>query len=332
MIEGTLLRFRCRLTSPFHTARQEYPSLRKGAPFVPGSTLRGAVLAYLIALHCPEERMSALRERREPEEVRRFHLECSADCPVRPFFADPPTVRFSFGHFEGEWRFQRLTRIALERSGGSVASGAFLNAEAVEAGAEFTFEVILTSGGPTPETVEAGVRGASEMGIGGLRSIGLGRFAVLEVERRPLEEHLDGLYRQMPPIQGGEEVRWTFTTPYVLSGGHSPWTPDPQAIRRRLEAELAAVVRSVGVDLELPTFSRVDMALRPEFLARWSYERGCREFYLVAWPGSALTVVPDRPGDLERVLALAQAFGLGPASEWGFGRFSVTVEDGGALP
>jgi len=325
-IGGLILHFRCYLTSSFHTTRQEYASLWKCAPFIPGSTLRGAVLSHLIRVYCPSERMATLEGLREPGEITAFHRRCEEECPVRSFFTDLSLVRFSFGQFEGKWQFQEQTRIALAREAGSVAEGAIVSVEAVEAKTPFTFEVCLLAGGPTPEVVEAGVRGAAETGIGGLRSIGLGQFAVEKVAALPLADHVADLRAHLPLYLDEGPVCLTFATPYVLADGQSPWNGDPEALARQLERELAGAARAAQVEVDLPAIEWVDAALRPDFVGRWSYERGCRENRLVAWPGSTLTLHLGEPGDLETALALAQVFGLGDWATLGFGRFEVRAE------
>jgi len=327
-IGGAILQFHCRLTSSFHTTRQEYASLWKCAPFIPGSTLRGAALSHLIQVHCTPERIATLEGLEEPEEIAAFHCRCEEDCPVRSFFAEPSPVCFSFGQFEGKWRFQEQTRIALAREAGSVAEGAIVSVETVEAGTPFTFEVCLLGSGPTPEVIEAGVRGAAGVGIGGLRSIGLGQFAVKKVTSRPLGDHVADLRVHLPLHLDEGPLRLTFTTPYVLADGQSSWDGDPEALAQRLEAELEGAAQAAGVEVSLPGIGWVDAALHPDFIGRWSYERGCRENRLVAWPGSTLTLHLSEPGDLETALALAQAFGLGDWATWGFGRFEVAAKGG----
>lgn len=319
--EGTFLLFRCRLLSPFHTTRQEYASLWKCAPFILGSTLRGALLSHLVTTYYDDAAIQAGTYQTEGI--------------VAPFFASPPRIYFSFGHFLDEVGrgLEAHTRIAIEREHGSVAEGALLSVEAVSAGTEFTFEVLLSyDDGALARLVEEGVRRmAGTTGLGGLRSIGLGQFAVEEVASRPLADHVADLRAHLPLHLDEGPVRLTFTTPYVLADGQSPWDGDPTALARRLERELAEAVRLAGGDeVNPPTIERVDAALRPDFVGRWSYERGCRENRLVAWPGSRLTLHLSEPGDLETTLALAQTFGLGGWNEWGFGRFKVTVQ--GALP
>jgi len=317
-LEGTFLLFRCRLLSPFHTTRQEYANLWKCASFVLGSTLRGSLLSYLVTTHYDDADIQAGTYQTEGV--------------VAPFFASPPRAYFSFGRFpeEVERRMESHTRIAIEREHGSVAEGALLSVEAVPARTPFTFEVLLPyDDGALARLVEEGVRRmAGATGLGGLRSIGLGQFAVEEVASRPLADHVADLHAHLPLHLDEGSVRLTFTTPYVLTDGQSPWGGDPEVLARRLENELAEAARAVGVEATLPAIERVDAALRPDFVGRWSYERGCRENRLVAWPGSTLTLHLGDSGDLEMALAPAQAFGLGGWNEWGFGRFEVAAESG----
>ena len=151
--EGTFLLFRCRLLSPFHTTRQEYAGLWKCAPFVLGSTLRGALLSHLVTTHYDDAAIQAGTYQTEGI--------------VAPFFASPPRIYFSFGHFLDEVGrgLEAHTRIAIEREHGSVAEGALLSVEAVSAGTEFTFEVLLSyDDGALARLVEEGLDGIEVSG------------------------------------------------------------------------------------------------------------------------------------------------------------------------
>ena len=69
---------------------------------------------------------------------------------------------------------------------------------------------------------------------------------------------------------------------------------------------------------------RVDARLRPDFIGRFSYERGLRENRLVAWAGSEMTLhLSHGASDLSEQLAIASILGIGEWSEWGYGRFEV---------
>jgi hypothetical protein len=313
------LHFRCHLTSPFHTTRQEYASLWKCAPFVLGSTLRGALLSCLVTTHYDDAAIQAGTYQTEGI--------------VAPFFVSPPRAYFSFGRFPDkvERQMESHTRIAIKREHGSVAGGALLSVEVVPAGTSFVFDVLLPDDdGMLAWIVEEGMRQMTEMtGLGGLRSIGLGQFAIEEekgVTSLPLADHIADLRAHLPLYLDEGPLRLTLTTPYVLADGQSPWDGDPAALAQRLERELAEAAQAAGVEVDPPTIERVDAALRPDFIGRWSFERGCRENRLVAWPDSTLTLHLSETGDLETALALAQAFGLGDWSEWGFGRFEVEPE------
>ena len=110
-MDGQAVKFHCRLTSPFHTSRQKYANLAKCAPFIMGSTFRGAVLQYLIEAHCPEERLTALRGMDDPTRVTAYHVGCDLDCPVRPFFTEAERIWYSFAALP-ETAFGSATRIA----------------------------------------------------------------------------------------------------------------------------------------------------------------------------------------------------------------------------
>jgi len=313
-VTGRALLFRCRLTSPFHTTRQEYANLWKCAPFVLGSTLRGAILSYLITTHYSDAAIQA--------------GDFQDEGIVAPFFASPPRAYFSFGRFPDpvEQQMESHSRIAIEREHGSVAEGALLSVEAVSAGTTFEFDVLLLGDdGTLARIVEQGVRHmAGITGLGGLRSVGLGQFTVEGVTSRPLADHIADLHGLLPVMYlDGRMLGLEFITPYVLADGQSPWRGESSALAEQLENQLAEAAQVAGVSAVPPAIEHVDIELRPDFVGRWSYERGEREHRFVAWPGSRLTLHLGDPGDLETTLALANVFGVGEWAEWGFGRFRV---------
>lgn len=310
---GRVLHFRCRLTSPFHTTRQEYANLWKCAPFVLGSTLRGALLSHLIVTHYDDVDIQAGAY--ETKGV------------VAPFFASPPCAYFSLGRFpdDVELQMESHTRITIERHRGSVAEGALLSIEAVPAGTPFEFDTLLPGDdGTLAQLVERGVREmVGTVGIGGLRSIGLGQFAVEDIRPSSLPDHVDAVRLALPsPL--GQHMRLTFTTPYVLADGQSPWNGDLTELAQRLQGELQKAAHIAGVSA--PVVQQTDARIRPDFVGRWSFEGECRENRLVAWPGSILRLQMDGSGDSTTTLAMALAFGIGEWAEWGFGRFEVAVE------
>jgi hypothetical protein len=331
LIQGKTLRFRCRTTSPFNTSRQEYANLIKCAPFILGSTIRGALLRYLIETHCPAERIAHLATLRESAAISTYHRDCKRDCVVKPFFVSQSLISFSFGHFAGDEKiYGALTRIAIERRYGSVAEGAIVNVEVIKPGVEFDFEITLL--GKTmvlTNEVKSAIEAVGTLyGLGRLRSIGLGRFAVERVEALPWADVVEKRIGEWMRIDMAPRLTVEFVTPYVLSAGEGP-PPSftREALARRVRDEIQDAVSTVTGEPadELP-LSGVDMTLKPEYISRFSYERGVRENRLVAWTGSSLTLHFDsQPLELQEYLAIASLIGLGEWREWGYGRFRARL-------
>ena len=325
MIEGRAITFRCRLTSPFHTARQTYANLAKCAPFILGSTIRGAVLKYLIEAHCPKDKIVALRQLNDPQQVTAYHLACDLDCPARPFFQHREHIWFTCALLNEE-RFGSVTRIALSRRTASVAEGGIFNVEIATPGTEFAFEVFLL--GPAQElvdTVEDAVRAVGcWSGLGGHRSVGFGRFELLgqpqvdEFDDRITKELLS--WRQSNP-----SPTLVFLTPLVLGEEVGLETLTGERLAAWLATEIQRTVSQVSGDEPDPLpIERVDFRLKPEFVGRFSYERGLRENRLVAWQGSQMTLHPRNGARLDsEQLAIAAVLGIGEWNRWGFGRFRL---------
>ena len=144
--------------------------------------------------------------------------------------------------------------------------------------------------------------------------MGLGQFAVTEVQEQPLQ--IEAL-----PLAPAASVKLTFVTPYILADGQAPWDSAPEALGRRMTGELARLLADLALSVRAPTIARVDVALQPDFVGRWSYEEGARLNRLAAWPGSVFTLTFAEPGDVTEALAIARAFGWGEWAEVGFGRF-----------
>ena len=323
MIEGGVLRFNCLTTSPFHTSRREYASLLKCAPFILGSTIRGALLKYLIETNCSKEKIAELRSMSDPGEIAAFHRNCEIDCVVKPFFAEEPLVWFSFGHFaKGSYQF--VTRIAIARENRSVAEGAIVNIEAIEPGTEFSFEIILFGEAlGVAETVRSVMKQVGELrGFGHLRSIGFGRFEVLSIEEKDFADYVDERIGTLPPFD--DKVKMVFTTPFVFGEGMRPYPLEGHALARHIAEHIRATASRVIEEVALLAIERVDARLRPDFIGRFSYERGLRENRLVAWAGSEMTLhLSHGASDLSEQLAIASILGIGEWSEWGYGRFEV---------
>jgi hypothetical protein len=326
MIEGKAVTFGCRLTSPFHTARQTYANLAKCAPFILGSTIRGAVLKYLIEAHCPPDRIADLRQLHEPEQVAAYHLACDRDCPARPFFQHPEHIWFTCAALDEE-KFGSATRIALSRRTASVAEGAIFNVEMATPGTEFAFEVFLlgpaaTLVGTVKDAVEAVGRWG---GLGGHRSIGFGRFELLDDQPQVdgFDDRITDELLSWP--QASSSPTLVFLTPLVLGEEVGLEKVTGEGLAAWLATEIQRIAWQVsGGELPPLPIERVDFQLKPEFVGRFSYERGLRENRLVAWQGSQMTLHLENGTALDsEQLAIAAVLGIGEWNHWGFGRFRL---------
>lgn len=316
MLTGQWVQVKCQLTSAFHTRRQGYANLWKCAPFVLGSTLRGALLTALIATAYDDAAIQ--------------NEDYKTQGPAAPFFAMPLQAYFTFGRFpeDVEACMESHARITLERGNQSVAEGALLSVEAVKAGTPFEFDVLLPGDdGTVAQTVmDAVALMAETTSLGSLRSLGMGQFKVDSSATAGLDTYL----QRFKPSKMGKSFTLTWTTPYVLAAGEIPWTGDPAVMTQKLNTELRQLLQTLSPQIAPPVFERVDTRIKPDFVGRWSFENGARENRLVAWPGSAFTVHVTEPGDWDAALRLAQAFGWGEWAEWGFGRWACEPAAGHA--
>jgi hypothetical protein len=316
--EGIVLEFQCTTTSLFHTARQEYDNLIKCAPFVLGTTLRGAVLNHLIRQHCPPSLLDVLEQLTDPSEIAQAHQSCDIDCPVKAFYEDTPSIHFSFGILRGDPQIMR-TRIALERSTTSVAEGAIVSLEAFPPKTDFNFAVILEGeASDMKDIVIEAVRDVGRiLGIGRLRSIGFGHFEIRLCTDEALSSYIERKRQGKPEEFWGNaptSLIIEFTTPYVLEGGEQAPSVDGAILAQKLESEFAGQI-AIG---------NVEAQIQPDFVSRFSFESHVREHHLVAWPGSRfiLTEIQVQPG-WQETLVESLAFGIGPLSEVGFGQFTI---------
>ena len=233
MVSGTILRFKCQTSSLFHISRQEYANLVKCAPFITGSAIRGTLLKHLIETVCPEEKITELNSRNDPAQIADFHCQCTVACPVKPFFDNPALARFSFGKFREE-NYRRTIRIAIERANKSVAEGSIVNIEAIDSGSEFTFEVLLLGDATTAvDTVRSGVEQMAKLNsLGHLRSVGFGRFKVLDVEEEDIGSYINNKILSFPSLNG--KTTLVFVTPFVLDKTMVPYTLTNEAFRLTL--------------------------------------------------------------------------------------------------
>jgi hypothetical protein len=283
--------FTCRFTAPFHTSAQNFSNVFTCAPFVPGSTLRGAVLRWLIDHHCT--RVDELHQDNPG-----YHERCPADCPIREFFTDQ--VRFSFGHFEAGSTVGVQTKLGLSRVTGSAAAGALLSVE-VRRG-RFRFRAAVPRAELLP-LLCAAVDGAGALGLGRFKSIGWGQFVK--------EKGASYVPPALPSV--GCQMTWEFRTPYVVRH------PERGEVlsREDLQADLDAALDPDHVEVQ-EVRARVKGL---SYLRRWSYETEGRENRLVVDPGTTLEITLDRPLSEEQMRKLL--WGLGEWRRWGYGEIRI---------
>lgn len=299
----SLITFTCRLVSPLHTAGERYSNVQTCAPYVLGSTLRGAMLGHIIRRLCPAEHFESLLGDNPG-----YHARCAGPCGAKPLF-DPARTRFSFGRFPDDRPPRAFrSRVAIDRERCSVAEGALLQFEVISPvsstgeGTCFNFEVEIPDESLTELAIDA-ARWAGEAGIGAFRNEGYGRFTV--------EDARPGFTPAPQQALRVGAYRLAVDTPYVLPG--LPF--GEAAIRGDLDR-----VGGDGWSAEWLDAVRVEEA-NLGYIGRWCYEDGQRHTRAVALPGSALTihVKADLPADQ----AARIQRGLGEWAEVGFGRFRI---------
>jgi hypothetical protein len=301
-----LITFKCRLVSPLHTAEERYSNVQTCAPYILGSTLRGAMLSHIIRRLCPAEHFERLLGD-NPD----YHAKCPGPCGAKSLF-DSTQTRFSFGRFP-EDRPPRAfrSRVAIDRARFSVAEGALLQFDVIapagagDGQAQFSFEVETADEFPADLLYDA-ARWAGEMGVGAFRNQGYGLFVV---DGRPEVASLPA-HEILPPGEYRLEVDTPYVLPPELPFGHA-------SIRHDLG-------RSFGEDWFDQHIGSVKVEeVNLGYVGRWCYEDGKRHTRAVALPGSALRL--SVTCELAAADATKLVRGLGEWAEVGFGRFTVAA-------
>ncbi len=330
MKEGIALKFACRTASPFHTTRQEYSNLVKCAPFILGSTLRGAILTALIEREvCPH--VDKAKAADDLARIGELHRACeNPKCPIAPFFPAPDaasSVWFSFGMFDladPARLYRAATRIALERETGSVAQGAIVTIESIAPDTPFTFSVTLFGDAMRlADDIEWAVEtAAGTQGLGRFRSIGYGQFRMDKpAERASFAAQVES---ESAAWVAASVVEAEFVTPYVIGAGDGKVAAlDRIAFPGLIQSQAEKVLRAIGVDATLPVADAM-LTLTPEYVSRFSYEAGGPQHRLVAWERSGLKLTLARRDDeTTRALVALSLLGLGEWSECGFGQIQL---------
>jgi len=321
--DGVVFSFDCKFESPFHTAQREYRNLLKCAPFIAGTSLRGSILKALIELNCKND-INELKNLNNYQKIKKFHSDCSENCPVRYFFDVQKTnAVFSCGILDGKSKYDLFTRIALTKDSRSAAEGMIVNAECVSSGVGFKFSISLF--GDALEAVDKlkdALDLASQNGIGRFKSIGFGRFKIENIAETEVE---DLVYHKVDEIESdNSRVEIGLRTPFIFNNSQEAF--DTKNLGDVFSALFNKRYNDICVDrlMEPPSISSTEMRLVPEFINRYSYEIGKNESRLSAGVESQFWLEFDEvTEDVKSQLAIGSSFGIGAWCNCGFGVFST---------
>lgn len=322
--DGTIFSFDCKLKSPFHTTQREYRNLLKCAPFIAGTTFRGAVLKALIELNCKKNDLNQLKRLNDPHEVRKLHSQCSEDCIVKPFFdLEKINAIFSCGLFEGKPKYDLFTRIALTKDSQTAAEGMIVNTECISSGVDFRFSISLFDDAlDVVDGLKDAIDLASQNGIGRFKSIGFGRFDIENIREENVE---DLIWHNAETFEfDNPKVEIKLQTPFVFNNSKEAF--NTKNLGNVFTTVFTERYNDMCVDRlrASPSISSTEMRLIPEFLNRYSYEIGKKESRLSAGIESQFWLeFDDVTEDIKNQLAVGSAFGIGLWCNCGFGKFFV---------
>ena len=325
--DGTVFSFNCTLKSPFHTTQREYRNLLKCAPFIAGTSLRGAILKSLIELNC-KEHINELKKLHSYHEIQKFHSDCQENCPVKYFFDLQKTnAIFSCGILKEKSKYDMFTRIALTKDSRSATEGMIVNAECIPDGVEFQFSISLFDDAiDMVDKLEDAVGLASQNGIGRFKSIGFGRFDIGKIDEKNIEDLVYCSYDKLGPDNSKVEIE--FQTPLIFNKSKEAF--DTKNLGDMFSTLLSKRYTEICVD-KLTKFSLIsstEMRLIPEYINRYSYEIGRKESRLSAGIESQFWLEFDEiTDDVKSQLAIGSSFGIGLWCNCGFGKFSTRHQD-----
>lgn len=327
---GQTLNFDCEFINPFHITRNAYGNLLTCAPFIPGSTLRGAVLGYWVQKVCSSAKIEVLKKLGEVNKISDFHGECDQRCPVKSLFErSKPNIIFSFGNILDAVRAS-VARITLSRESKVVAEGKLVNVEVVRPGTPFSFEVTLFNSDSSKIDMLCNiVQEVGELvGIGKFKNVGFGRFIVKDISRRDVEEDIKAWMRKLEG-SNNREVTFKMLTPLIMSEDGKPFSLQSQELARILSRLLLERFAEIsGFELGVPSLSvigKVEANIKPEFMHRYSLELAAPDSRLVAGRDSKLSVrfTQIEKEGLMGLLVLGSLFGIGEWRNFGYGRFEI---------
>lgn len=331
--DGLALVFLCRTKSLFHTNHREYTSLLKCAPYILGTTIRGALLRHMIQQQdCPH--FDELQKKQPKASHASIHQNCELDCPVKPFFQEPTKVWFTFGTFKEpvEFLYKSITRISLDRNSRSVAEGGIVNIEAINSGTDFSFAIILFDECKKYlDLVQDCVNNfVAAEGLGRGRSYGMGKFKVTRILKpQSLEQFLARSHSPEPPKIRDHSLELEAVTPLVVGDGKILHVSvDRQQVGQWFSEEVNQALARV-LDDQTPPWrcEAIDLQVNPDFISRFSHEMGLRENRYVFMEGSRLKLngIPADSDSLS-LLELALNVGIGEWATLGFGRLKWLAE------
>lgn len=333
MPESQILKFHCRLLSPYHTTQHVYRNIVRCNPCILGSSIRGMLLSYLIQTGCNERYLTQLVEKKSIVEIQQFHRDCPQECVVKHLTGTMDWLPiFSFAHFLGGFDMGLLHRIAKDRERGTVAEGRIVSIEVVPEGTEFEFTVSLPGAAfQYRAQLEQAIRDVGKwLGIGHYKPLGLGRFEVASIECLQLVAEISKVYKQLAGMP--KALRLGLETPLVIeNGGRALPLARPalgQEVARLLAQRTAEIRGRFNIDELSATeplgIEECRMAFRPDYFSRSSFEEGQRKNALVALPGSWLDVsFSEFSEPLREQLTIAQLVGIGPWADVGFGKLKI---------
>lgn len=317
--------FHCELESPFHTTQRKYQNLLKCAPYILGTTFRGAILGYLIEKHCTKTKIDQLKKFTDKNRIDEFHKSCEQGCLVREFFKRESDIQFSFGTF-GKEKYLQTTRISLRREHRTVSEGALANIECIREGTEFAFEVIFFDDlvDYVDEVREAVEFTGKYSGIGSFKSIGFGKYAVKDMTEEDLADFLEN--SEFESIVNPVEIQ--FDTPLVFRMENLDEGLIAQMISEYLQERYCEITQ----DSKSGYINLKDLSFRvkPEFIHRYSLEISQKMNRLVMDTGSRIRFdIGGADDEGSAQFRVGSRFGIGEWSNYGFGRFFKVGEENG---
>jgi len=323
MRNAVAVHFHCELESPFHTTQRKYQNLLKCAPYILGTTFRGAILGYLIEKHCTMIKIDELKEIGSKNLIDEFHRNCERECLAKEFFKRENDIQFSFGMFEKK-KYLQTTRISLRREFRTASEGALANVECIRGGTGFTFEVILFEDlmDYIEEIREAVEFAGKYSGIGSFKSVGFGKYAVEDMKVEDLGDFLESVEYESP----GNLVEIQFDTPLVFRMENLDEGRIAQMISEYLQERYCEITQQS----EFGQINLEDLSFRvkPEFIHRYSLETSQKVNRLVMDTGSRLRFdVKDMDSVASAQFRIGSRFGIGEWRNCGFGRFYQMDEE-----